>query len=147
MARIGYSMTILDILDTPLRKAERKFLDSRLPVEAIHSDIMLVDGHWQGLWNSGVVQCYPPEKREILIKKMCSIAHTILLIYPTVEDRHFPRQNKDDTPPGIVGCKEYPVNDIPSIMSEYCHELYHGSIPPKQLGLAYPFEYVIGKPS
>lgn len=144
LAKKGYKITLVDRLEISIIEAKRKFLLEGVEAEFIIEDIRNLNGEWDAVWNSGVVQCYPLEIRNELIDKLCHLGKNILLIFPLVEHSGFPKDFNKDISPGIKGCCEYSVTNIETIISQSFHEIHDGILEAKALGLNYPFRYIFG---
>lgn len=144
LAQHGYQVTLLDRLQEPIQQARKSFARKGVQAHFVVGDILDMEGVWDGVWNSGLIQCYEPSARSALINKLCQFAPRVLLIYPDVAHPLFPKHFDPTMPPGIAGCVEYPAPEIPDLLAVHCSEVHHGILSPQRLGLEYPFEYVWG---
>lgn len=144
LAQLHYEVTLLDRLRLPLALAKEQFDAKNLRADFIVGDILEATGCWEGLWNSGVIQAYEPSQRALLVEKLCQLAPKVLFIYPDVMHPEFPRIFDPNIPPGITGCVEYSVTNIPELVAQHCSMVRHGSLRADDVGLRYPFQYVVG---
>lgn len=145
LSQLGYAVTLVDILEEPINQARLRFNRANLPGNFIVSDIKDIVGAWDGVWNSGVVQCYPSGQRAELVGATCSLAPRALFIYPDVSHPNFPKQYDPVISPGVAGCVEYDDVDLVPIMAKFYKEIHMGEFSADSLGLPYPMKYVWGK--
>lgn len=138
---------MLDRLPEPIDIARQRFSTKGLDADFLVDDIANIEGNWDGIWNTGVLQCYQQAEQSALIEKLCGLALCILVVYPDITHPGFPQAFDPDAPPGISGCVQYPTDQVPEHVARHCSEVHHGIIPPEASGLGYPFEYVWGSRS
>jgi len=144
LAQRGYQITLLDCLQKPIDIAAENFARKHVAADFRVDNILSVIGEWDGVWNSGVLQCYGPSDRSALVDKLCELAPRVLFIYPDVTHPRFPKDFRFEVPGGIDGCIQYPAQDVVSLVAKHCTMVRHGTIAPRIIGLNYPIEYVWG---
>lgn len=144
MARMGYSVTLVDYRRDAIDQAKEAFEKRGLEASFIHADIREVRGEWDGIWGTGILQCYPEEAQAELIRYEAALAPTALHVYPDMHDPAKPWSD-NDVLAGVEGCKEYDVDMIPWFAWEKYAHVEKGLIVAKQLNMPYGFLYVIAR--
>lgn len=144
LAKLGYKMTLVDRLAKPIALAREEFIRGKINAQFIVDDIRNLNGQWDGVWNTGVVQCYPPEDRLNLVNKLMELAPCVLFIYPDISHPNFPNEFDPNFPPGIAGCFEYSIPELPIIVAQRFKTVRYGTLTKDMLGLPYPMLYVSG---
>jgi len=144
LAKYGYSITLLDCLEEPINAARRIFAGRGHEAEFIVDNILNVEGAWDGVWNTGVLQCYRGCDRQTLVEKLCSLAPACLFVYPDVSHPSFQHTGSCNVTPGLAGCREYFTDDIPDLVANYCQEIRNGQLDARLTGVGFPFEYTYG---
>ena len=106
---------------------------------------MTLQGQWDGVWNSGVMQCYEPSMRALMVEKLCSLGPKSLFIFPDLTNVPLAEATVSSTEPGILGCKQYNVPDLPCLISMHCSTVVEGIIERDITGVSFPFRYVYGE--
>jgi hypothetical protein len=145
LSGLNYEVTLLDRLSEPIEKARKKFQLNYVKANFICDDISNVNGNWDGVWNTGVVQCYPSLERVRIVEKLCKLGNAILIIYPDIDNLNIANTFGVEIPPGINGCPEFYVDDIASIVANNFSEVHQGFLSKDQLGTDRGMHYVWGR--
>jgi hypothetical protein len=120
LAKKGFTVTGVEILEDSAKRAQAKFDKARLNVKIHNCDIFDYTENHDIIWNSGLLQCIDDETRENLIAHISKLAKKAVFIVPVRKERLPAVSNK---PAGVAGCTEYPTSIIPFQLSKYYNKV------------------------
>jgi hypothetical protein len=145
LKRCGYSVTLCNILDEQIENTKIGIELKKLKADFVIGDLTHIEGRWNGLWNSGVIQCYPSKARDKLIQKIATLASTVLLIYPDVGHPDFPSRLSIQASLEPQDCAENGGMDLSVTLNKFFKEVHSGFLLNKNSALPYSIHYVWAK--
>ena len=145
LAKEGFEVTLLDRLEEPILIAKKLFQNEKINAKFVVKDILDYDGSFDLVWNTGVIQCYPDNKRNNIVSKLIDLGKSILFIYPNINDEGFDNNFNLTNPPGIGNCEQFVPHDVIDLVSNAFFEVRVGIISKKELGLPYSMTYIFGQ--
>lgn len=137
LAQNGCRIDLLDILESPIREAEKHFASAGITAAFHVSDIFQHNMRYDMIWNSGMLQCFPPHGQEKLIRHLSRITRKLLVFCPDTD--HSKAPNAGNGLRGVGDCKEYSVANIPVFLSEHFFSLEEGMLPARETGLSFDY--------
>lgn len=123
LALEGYKVSLLDIREAPISLAKNHFSKIESNASFFVCDFLSHNIKYDFIWNSGLFQCLEDGKREEFIKHATQISNRLLLFYP---ENHVVTFNNNI--PGVGEAKEYPIDNIPSLVREHTTRQICGKI-------------------
>jgi len=137
LAQNGCRIDLLDILEDPIREAEKNFKSANLDAKFYVSDIFQHNIRYDLIWNAGLLQCYPPPNQEKLIQHLSGITEKLLLFCPNTD--HSKAPNTGGGLRAVGDYKEYSVANIPVFLSKNFFLLEEGVLPAEETGYSFDF--------
>lgn len=145
LSKIGFDISGIEIREKCVEDIRNKFFSENLSFNLIHGDILLFneDKKYDILWNSGLIQCLPDDKKRVFFSHFVKIAKKCIFFVPERNDYLAP--DKPEFEVGVAGCEEFPTGMIPYILSDYYDVVHVGIIPKEKINMPFNFLYYICK--
>lgn len=106
----GYKNLVgIDIRDDQISRTKEDFSKQGINVEIRNQDLFEVTDEFDGVFSTGLLQCFTEKERISVIEQIGKIAPKAVFVVPEIKIL----RNKDsNTPVGVASCTEYETGNI-----------------------------------
>ncbi len=145
LAKRGHAITLNDIRKECVEESKKIFNKNNLECKTIPGSFYKINGVYQFVWNSGLIQCVTGKERERMIKKFSKIGERVLLIYPDINSPLKVKGSNSHKIPGVDDAIEYPIDDVPELFSKFFAKTSLGELSAEEIDLPYKMYWLYGE--
>lgn len=140
MALEGYNISGIEIRKEVAEETQSKFSRANLNAAIYAGDILELNNKYDVIWNSGLLQCLPYDKRQTYLNHISKLANKAIFLVP---ERVQDVETTKNVSIGVAGCKEYCTNDIAYELYQFYNKVKVGRFYKEDIKLEFDFIYYI----
>lgn len=145
LARRGNSVTLNDIRSDVVIESAKIFITNNVKVGVLPGDYRDIAKKYDLVWNSGLIQCLYGRDRQRFVNKLIEIGRKVLLFYPDTGDPAKVLGSNKNIIPGVDDAKEYPIGDVPELLSRYFDKVSMGILTAQEIDLPFKMYWILGE--